>query len=88
MIEVEKFDSSTPMQKNQRIKFNPQEIKIDWPWISSFANTMKIKKKNIIKIDDNGNIPIKPQLLRSMSTRSKWGEGLSLVKKILKKMTQ
>jgi len=80
MIKGEKFESPTPMQKNQRIKFNPQEIKIDWPWISSFANTMKIKKKNIIKIDDNGNIPIKPQLLRSMSTRSKWGEGLSLAK--------
>jgi len=29
MIEVEKFESPTPMQKIQRIESNPQEIKID-----------------------------------------------------------
>ena len=28
MIEAEKFDSPTPMQKIQRIKSNPQEIKL------------------------------------------------------------
>ena len=29
MIEAEKFKSPTPMQKIQRIKFNPQDISID-----------------------------------------------------------
>ena len=28
----------------------------------------------MIKIDENGKITIKPQLLRSMSTRSEWKE--------------
>ena len=28
----------------------------------------------MITIDENGKITIKPQLLRSMSVRSKWGE--------------
>ena len=73
MIEVEKFESPTPMQKIHRIKSNPQEIKIDCSWISSFANPRKINKKNIIKIDEEVKITIKPQLLRSMSTRSDWG---------------
>ena len=62
------------------IKSNPQEIKIDHLWISSFANPTKINKKNIIKIDEEGKIPIKPQLLRSMSTRSDQGEGSSSAK--------
>ena len=70
MIEAEKFESPTPMQKIQRIKSNPQEIKIDRSWISSFANPTKINKKNIIKIDEEGKITIKPQLLRNMSTIS------------------
>jgi len=70
MIEAEKFKSSTLMQKIQRIKSNPHEIKIDRSWISSFAKPTKINKKNVIKIDENGKITIKPQLLRSMSTRS------------------
>ena len=29
----------------------------------------------MIKIDEEGKITIRPQLLRSMSTRSDWGEG-------------
>ena len=62
------------MQKFQRIKSNPQEIKIDHSWISRFANPTKINKKNIMKIDEEGKISIKLQLLRSMSTRSDWGE--------------
>ena len=70
MIEAEKFESSTSMQKIQRIKSNPQEIEIDRSWISSFANPTKINKKNVIKIDKEGKITIKPQLLRSMNTRS------------------
>jgi len=75
MIEAEKFECLTPMQKIQMIKSNSQEIKIDCSWISSFANPIKINKKNIIKIDEEDKITIKPQLLRSMSTRSDWGEG-------------
>ena len=70
MVEADKFESLTPMQKIQMIKSNPQEIKIDRSWISSFANPTKINKKNIIKIDEEGKITIKPQLLRSMSARS------------------
>ena len=70
MIEAEKFESPTPMQKIQRIKSNPQEIKIDLLQISSFDNPTKINKKYIIKIDEEYKITIKPQLLRSMSTRS------------------
>ena len=60
MIEAENFESPSPMQKIQRIKYNPQEIKIDHSWISSFANPTKINKKNIIKIDEEGKITIKP----------------------------
>jgi len=67
MIEVEKFESATPMQKIQRIKSNSQEIKIDRSWISSFTNLTKNNKKNIIKMNEEGKITIKPQLLRSMS---------------------
>ena len=48
MIEIEKFESSIPMQKIQRIKSNPHGIKIDRSWISSFANPTN--KKNVIKI--------------------------------------
>ena len=59
MIEAEKFDSPSPMQKIQRIKFNLQEKKIDRSWISSFAHPSKINKKNIIKIDENEKITIK-----------------------------
>ena len=71
MIESEKFDSPTPMKKKiQKIKSNPWERKIDRSWIFSFANPMKITKKNVIKIDENSKITIKSQLLRSMSTRS------------------
>ena len=60
MIEVEKFESPTPMQKIQRIKSNPQDIEIDRSWISSFANPTKINKKNVIKIDEEGKIPLNP----------------------------
>jgi len=83
MIEAEKFESPTPMKKIQRIKSNPQEIKIDMFWISSFANSTKINKNNVVKIDENGKITTKPQLLRSMSARSKWGEGSSSTKEDL-----
>ena len=41
MIEAEKFESPTPMQKIQRIKSNPANIKIDRSWISSFATLQK-----------------------------------------------
>ena len=34
----------------------------------------------MIKIDEEGKITIKPQLLRSMSARSEWGEGSSSAK--------
>jgi len=80
MIEVEKFESLIPIQKIQMIKFNPQDIRIDKSWITSFVNPTKINKKNVIKIDEEGKITIKPQLLRSMSTRSEWGEGSSSAK--------
>jgi len=43
--------------------------------LDNFANSQKINEKNVIKIDENGKITIKPQILRSMSTRSEWGEG-------------
>jgi len=59
IIEVKKFESPTLMQKIQRIKSNPQKIKIDHSWISSFTNPRKINKKNMIKIDENGKITIK-----------------------------
>ena len=59
MIEVEKFESPIPMQKIQKIKSNPQEIKIDRSWVSNFANPTKINQKNVIKIDENGKITIK-----------------------------
>ena len=60
LIEAEKFESPTPMQKIQGINSNPQEIKIDRSWISSFANHTKINQKNMIKIDENGKITINP----------------------------
>ena len=72
------------MHKIQMIKSNPQEIKIDQYWISSFANPTKMNKKNIIKFDEKCKITIKPQLLRSMSTRSDWGEGSSSAKEEIK----
>ena len=84
IIEAEKFESPIPTQKIQMIKSNPQEIKIDRSWISSFANPTKINRKNIIKIDEEGKITIKPQLLRSMSTRLYWEEGSSFAKEELK----
>jgi len=84
MIEVEKFESPTPMQKIQRIKSNPQDIRIDKSWIESFVNATKISKKNVIKIDENGKITIKPQLLRSMSARSEWGEDSPSAKEEIK----
>ena len=72
------------MKKIQRIKSNPQQIKINRLWISTFVNPTKINKKNIIKIDEEGKITIKPQLLRSMSTMLDWGEGSLSVKEELK----
>ena len=72
------------MQKIQRIKSNPQDIRIDNSWIESFVNTIKINKKNITKIDEMGKITINPELLRSMSARSEWGEGSSSTKEEIK----
>ena len=60
MIEAEKFESPTLMQKIQRIKSNPQEIKIDHSWIASFAKPTNINEKNIIKIDEDSKITINP----------------------------
>jgi len=40
--------------------------------------------KNVIKIDKNVKITTKPQLLRNMSTRLEWEEGLSSAKEELK----
>ena len=74
IIEVEKFESPTPMQKIQRIKSNPTEIKLNRSWTSNFVNPTKINETNVIRIDENGKIKIKPQLLRSMSARLEWGE--------------
>ena len=42
------------MQKIQRIKSNTQDIRIDKSQIASFANSTKINKKNMIKIDEDG----------------------------------
>jgi len=39
-----------------------------------------MNKKNVIKIDEKEKITIKPQLLRSISARSEWGEGSSSAK--------
>jgi len=41
------------------------------------VNPTKINKKNVIKIDENEKITMKPQLLRSMSAKSEWREGSS-----------
>jgi len=38
----------------------------------------------VIKINENGKLNIKPQLLRSMSARSEWGEGSSSTKEEFK----
>ena len=84
MIEAEKFESHAPMQKIQRIKSNSQKIKIDRSWMSNFVNPTKINKKNVTKIDGNGKITNKPQLLRSVSTRPEQGEGSSSTKEDLK----
>ena len=46
---------------------------------NKLCHATKINKKNVIKIDEEGKITIKPQLLRSMSTRSEWGEGSTSV---------
>jgi len=59
-IDVKKFESLTPMQKILRINSNPQDIRIDKSWIASFANPTKINRKNVIKIDENEKITIKP----------------------------
>ena len=45
IIEAANFENPTPMQKIQRIKSNPQEIKIDWSWIASFSNLQKSIRK-------------------------------------------
>ena len=45
---------------------------------------LQFNKKNIAKIDENGKITIKPQLLRSMSTILEWREGSLSTKEVLK----
>ena len=65
------------MQKNQRIKCNLLKIKIYSLRYLALPIVKKVNKKNIIKIDENGKITIKHQLLRSMSTRSERGQGSS-----------
>ena len=86
IIEAEEFKSHTPMQKIQRIKSNPLEIKTDRSWILSFANPIKINKKNVIKIDENSKITIKIQLLGSKSSRSERKKALHQLKKNLNKI--
>jgi len=86
MIKAEKF-KSPPLCKRSRGS-NLTEIKIDRSWMSSFTNPTKINKKIEIKINENDEITIKPQLLRSMSTRSEWGEGSSSTKEELKEVIQ
>jgi len=88
MIEAEKFESPTPMQKIQRIRANPQDIRINKSLIGGFSNPTKISKKNVIKIDENGKITIKPQLFRSMVQDQNGKKVHHQQKKILKKMTQ
>jgi len=60
MIEAEKFESPTPMQKIQTIKFNPKDIKIHRSWISNFANLTKMNKKNRIKLMRKEKSPLNP----------------------------
>ena len=84
MIEIEIFETHMPMQKIQRIKSNLRKIKIDRYQISSFTNPTKINKKNAIKTYENGKVTIKPQLLRTTSAESEWGEGSSTIKEELK----
>ena len=66
------------------IKSNPRDMKINRLQMSSFINRTKINKKNVIKIDENSELIIKLQLLRSMSARSKWKKGTSSAKEELK----
>jgi len=83
MTEAENFKSPTPMQKIQRTKSNPQEIKIVRSWISSFVNRRKINKKNVIKIDENGKITIKPMSRISFEpTRHSVNRSMSMDRKV------
>ena len=59
-------------------------MKSDRSWISGFVNPTRINKKNIIKINENDKIIIKPQLLRGIRARNK-EKDLQLLKKRLKK---
>jgi len=43
-----------------------------------------MNRKNVLKIDKNGRITIKPQLLRSMSAKSGWRERSLIAKEELK----
>jgi len=76
------------MQKIQRIKFNPHDLKIDRLWITSFVNPTKINEKNVIQISDNGKNYIKFPLLKSMSARLKWKKNCQYLKKMLQKKIQ
>ena len=64
IIEAKKFGSPTLMQDTQRIKPNSYEIKINGSWISSFANSTKINKKNVIKFIEDDKITIKLQIIK------------------------
>jgi len=52
------------MQDTQRIKPNSYEIKINRSWISSFTNSTKINKKNVIKVIEDDKITIKLQIIK------------------------
>ena len=71
MIEIANLKVLLQCQKNSKDKIQSEDIKIDRSWISNFASHTKINNKNVIKIDENEKITIKPQLLISMSARSK-----------------
>lgn len=49
MTKSEKFESPTTMQMIEWIKSNPDEIKIDRSWISSFSIPTKIDNNNNVK---------------------------------------
>ena len=45
MIQVENFESFTPMQKIQRIKSNSKAMNINKPWMSGLTDHAEINKK-------------------------------------------
>ena len=62
IIQVDKFEPANgiPIGRIVPKRINPNEIKLDNRWITSFNNLKNItKRKNIIKIDNTRNIKIK-----------------------------